>query len=1416
MARRFGSAGVNNYLAYTSGAVVSGLPLTMACWATVADRSQFHSLVNLGSTASDDAYLIFVHTNGQLWNWDHEGPGLIATVVTSLDVPFHACAVFSASERRMYLNGGNKGTGAGVASAQVVNSTAIGAQHASGSFVNFHSGLIWEVGIWNVALTDEEVAALSRKTSPDQIRPQALVGYWPLLGSDSPEPNRAPSPTGNQYPMTLYGTTVPAKADHGSMIYRSRPKMVARQSGLVAAAAAVALAIAVPAHTLVAELRADASPVEVAVGVPTHTGITGPPPIAIAVGVPDAVLVEGPRPVGIAVAVPAHTLYQGAFTIPIAVGLPAVTFNQALEVAATGIAVGVPTPLLRPKPAVTITVGGVVQRVRMNAITLTEALNHEPDTAAFRLEGYTPHVGQPVTIELRDTVVFAGSITRSRQGYEGQRRERVVFDLDCQDYGWLLDRRLVNAQYTATAADVIATDILTRWSSGFSWVGIVTGLPAIDEIQFTDATVGEALTQTAKRIGAYWYVDPTRDVHFFLTEAGDNPAPITDATLAAVRAADILPEEDLTQVHTRVIVEGGGSNATAEIPAGATELPVTDPVWYSDTGGRAKTGTQRLTYAGLVSGVPATTVRGADAPTFAPTAALASDAQVITAGVGEVLGTVRYRVTLRDGSGETTVGPASNAVTVAAFPAPTGAPSLSIVGGQGRLSGTYNYATAFVTKNGDTTLGPAASIAPSGFSTPSAPSSAYVTEAGGGGTIHSIGRVIGTVTYKVGYVTANGETLPSSASSSLTTAPYVSPVSPNTSETSGVTDLQGNSAFVQRYLYKMTFVTADGETLGSTGAGPAWVGFASTAPTIGSVSITSGGSLTASSAYNYRVVFITARGRESGVSNNGAATTGTTSRAINLSFSSGSGVAGVVGKRIYRTRAGGSTYYLLAEIRDTSTSAIVDGAPDDNLQIALGTTPTAGNAVTVSSSGGSSGAPAGTVARRFYRTKYNDFSAYYFIGEVTGSGGTIVDIYGDLDLGSPMPLSTALGDQVTVTIPTGPSGTLARRVYRATAGGPYRQVAEVQNNSTTSIVDNVADPSGPAPMLVSTAGGQNVQITPPQGPAGTTARDVYRTKQGESGPYYLAGRISNNTGGAVFVDSKTDDELGVTAAAVSTAGGGNVTVSVPYPLAAGTSARLYRTKAGGAEYFFLAEIPADEAVASVEDDRGDDRLGEGPPTVSTYGTAAGATTLRLTDLPAGLYTRGWVTVGSQPIQYGAISGSTLTGIPASGVGAILTPIRAGVEVLAAPMLTGIPASGAGAIAVPVKDGDPVNIEVERDDLAAQAALAALEGGDGIHEFKITDNRLSIAGATARADAELAQLSRPIVTVTYKTRDPNTRVGREIEFNLGAPTFLVGTFKIQRVSRSQLGLGAAQALCDVTASSVKISLEDVLQRRLRAA
>ena len=286
------------------------------------------------------------------------------------------------------------------------------------------------------------------------------------------------------------------------------------------------------------------------------------------------------------------------------------------------------------------------------------------------------------------------------------------------------------------------------------------------------------------------------------------------------------------------------------------------------------------------------------------------------------------------------------------------------------------------------------------------------------------------------------------------------------------------------------------------------------------------------------------------------------------------------------------------------------------------------------------------------------------------------------------------------------------------------------------------------------------------------------------------------------------------------------------PTATGFVRDLYMKKIGptasDTAYLYVDTVN-DDTTTTYTVDKSDAELGHVAPEISSVGIAPGDTSIRVQDLSKFQGAPAWVNIGNQWVGHTGRSGSsgegTLTGIPASGDGSIVSDIGAGVDVIPAGFVSGVPVSGAGAIVTDLEIGDAVHLYVTRNDATAQTALAALIGGDGIQEDFIQDRRLSETEAQDRGDGVLALHKDPIEAITYTTHDKRTASGKGITVNLGAPTSLSGTFTIQRVTITGLELAAqlaasgamdqlaAMPLYQVEASSLRFSLEDIL-RRLR--
>jgi len=203
--------------AESSTLVVTGAPLSICCLA----RSEV-------TGAANNYDVLGLHANGDNANWFRlhfrsiAGVGVISnnagsdnpiatqrldtTTNYSANTYYSVCAIFtSLTSRDVYLdNGGNaNGTTSIIPDPAKLNRTAMGFYDglAPGAFFD---GDIAECGIWNVALSAADLAALAARYAPPCVRRDKLLQYFPSVRDAS-----AINDTfGTENPLTLTGGTV--------------------------------------------------------------------------------------------------------------------------------------------------------------------------------------------------------------------------------------------------------------------------------------------------------------------------------------------------------------------------------------------------------------------------------------------------------------------------------------------------------------------------------------------------------------------------------------------------------------------------------------------------------------------------------------------------------------------------------------------------------------------------------------------------------------------------------------------------------------------------------------------------------------------------------------------------------------------------------------------------------------------------------------------------------------------------------------------------------------------------------------------------------------------------------------------------------------------------------------------------------
>lgn len=230
-----------------ASAVATAAPITMACWFNTDNNSANQTLMDLHASGYGSARNNFMlradgFTGGDPLTARTGGASSAALATTtsgySVNTWHHACGVFAATNSRsVYIDGGSKGTDTGNLTPAGVDETIIAAQGGLADDL-YVSGMMAEAAIWNIALSDAEVAILAMGFSPLFVRPESLVFYLPMIAlggggtqqdwiggrtmTETNTPATAAHPPNIIYPSWLttgYGISTAASVLSGSLIF---------------------------------------------------------------------------------------------------------------------------------------------------------------------------------------------------------------------------------------------------------------------------------------------------------------------------------------------------------------------------------------------------------------------------------------------------------------------------------------------------------------------------------------------------------------------------------------------------------------------------------------------------------------------------------------------------------------------------------------------------------------------------------------------------------------------------------------------------------------------------------------------------------------------------------------------------------------------------------------------------------------------------------------------------------------------------------------------------------------------------------------------------------------------------------------------------------------------------------------------
>lgn len=244
-------------------------------------------------------------------------------------------------------------------------------------------------------------------------------------------------------------------------------------------------------------------------------------------------------------------------------------------------------------------IGGAERTNRLikGSLDVTFFLNQQKNTARMKVWGFDPQPGQLVQIcsAAPTAPIFTGTVIRTTQN-SVPRNQINIYDVECVDYLWLLNRRRVTRRYAAgTPSNFVVLDLMQSFSTGFTTVNVQAGGPPIGQTSFRGDLLSNAIQQICDQSGWHFYVDALADAHFYLSEALAQPTTLTPVTY---NYEELQYQLDLTQVRTQVTAIGGGGQATAQAAVGASSIAVNETGWYTGSGGLALSGENLITYTG--------------------------------------------------------------------------------------------------------------------------------------------------------------------------------------------------------------------------------------------------------------------------------------------------------------------------------------------------------------------------------------------------------------------------------------------------------------------------------------------------------------------------------------------------------------------------------------------------------------------------------------------------------------------------------------------------------------------------------------------------------------------------------------------------------------------------------------------------
>ena len=197
-------------------------------------------------------------------------------------------------------------------------------------------------------------------------------------------------------------------------------------------------------------------------------------------------------------------------------------------------------------------------KIEWRTFVFDQALTHQIDTISFVLKNHVGETFRPALlddIELFEdaTKVFGGKIVETNEIIDGGLQKIQVI---CKDHSHEMDSIIVADTFESTTIDAIIASIIADFlPAGFTGAGVSVTTP-VDFVAFNFEQPSKVFQQLAELVGADWFVDPDKDINFFLKGTNTAPFNLNDTNNTYIfNSLEIT--RDVKNLRNSIFVRGG-------------------------------------------------------------------------------------------------------------------------------------------------------------------------------------------------------------------------------------------------------------------------------------------------------------------------------------------------------------------------------------------------------------------------------------------------------------------------------------------------------------------------------------------------------------------------------------------------------------------------------------------------------------------------------------------------------------------------------------------------------------------------------------------------------------------------------------------------------------------------------------------